>query len=90
MNPLDYTGEDLGKLKNKLISIRYQFEPNKYVWIGGIIREIYLTANPPNLPGSIDFQVSQKSKEILVQNKIKIPENIGIFDIEAIDETPYN
>lgn len=67
-----------------------QFEPNKYIWIGGTIKQIYLAANPPNLPGSIDFQINQKSKEILDQNNITIPENIGIFDIEAIDETPNN
>ncbi len=86
MRGLDYTGDELAKLKHKPISIRFQFVPNKFAWIKGVITEVYLASNPPHLPGSIDFSISLETKKMLADSKIEVPENIGIFDIEEINE----
>lgn len=86
-HPLHYTSEDLAKIKLKPISIKVQYNLNEGIWVSGYIKEVYLAANPPNLPGSIDFILDSKSKNILNDAKIEIPGNIGIFDIIAIDES---
>jgi|GEM_PF-6600639 hypothetical protein len=86
-HPLHYTSEDFAKIKLKPISIKIQYELGEGIWIGGYIKEVYLAANPPHLPGSIDFILDLKSKNVLKEAKIEIPDNIGIMDIMAIDST---
>lgn len=87
MKSTDLKKEDVAKLKNVLVSINYIYEkyPNERIlWISGTIREGYLAFNPPNLPGSIDFEISEESRKLANEFGITIPYNIGIFDFEEI------
>lgn len=84
---MNYTKQDLAKLLNKKVAINYQYEPNKSVWIKGWITNITLASNPPHDPFSVDFSITLESKEELVKAKIKIPQNIGVFEMEALKET---
>lgn len=87
MKSTDLKKEDVAKLKNEPVSINYIYEkyPNKKtLWISGIIREGYLASNPPNLPSSIDFELSKEARKLVNEFEITIPYNIGIFDFEEI------
>ncbi|MCW3085113.1 MAG: hypothetical protein JWP12_2479 [Bacteroidetes bacterium] len=81
MHPIQYKGKDFKRIQDKLISIIY-----KKLVLNGYVRNVYLAANPPNLPASIAFEFTDESKEILIANKIEIPKSLTPFDIEEIKE----
>lgn len=80
------TLNDFKEIQDKNVIIRYlDHDKNEYLEISGIIREVYLAYNPPNLPGSFDFQISNESKQVLQNAKIKVPENIAVLDVTKIE-----
>lgn len=84
MNPLQVTKTEFSNFKHKVISIRYEYEPTKFIEVSGHISEIYLASNPPHEVGSFDFELNSLSKEIVKKASITIPHNIGIFEISDI------
>lgn len=86
MNPLEMTADDFTKVQDKNVAIRYLDRNIKsHIEITGIIRQVYLARNPPNLPGSFDFQISADSKQVLKNSKLEIPDNIAVLDVSKIE-----
>lgn len=86
MNSINMTKDDFSKVQDKKVAIRYYNHTVKsHIEITGIIRQVYLAINPPNLPGSFDFQISSDSKVILQNSKLDIPDNIAVLDVVNIE-----
>lgn len=86
MKPIEMTADNFKEVQDKEVLIRYLYRnKTEAIDITGVIREVYLAMNPPNLPGSFDFQISERSKRVMQNTGIEVPKNIAIYSVSKIE-----
>lgn len=86
MKPKEMTANNFKDVQDKEVMIRYLYKNrNEAIDITGVIREVYLAMTPPNLPGSFDFQISERSKRVLKNTGIEVPRNISVYNVSKLE-----
>lgn len=80
MNPLQLSKESFAKLRGNEVNIEL-----KGLKLTCIIIQVYLAANPPNLPGSYDVVWTGDSEKRITEAGFDVPNNLSVLDATDIE-----